>query len=112
MAALTTGPRRVIVLVSLAQRGGSIDVLRGDLVSQRREKPRARSQASFDRNEGEDARWFDKSGPTGTGKEPQGARLRPSKEAERSAGAADGDLRGARCYQPLVGRSRSRFRHH
>ena len=28
----------------------------GDLVSQRRDKPNARSQASFDRNEGENAR--------------------------------------------------------
>ena len=30
---------------------------RGDLVSQRREEPNARSQASFERNEGESARW-------------------------------------------------------
>src|SRR5262245_2301708 len=30
--------------------------LRGDFVSQRREKPNTRSQASFDRNEGESAR--------------------------------------------------------
>ena len=30
---------------------------RGDLVSQRREEPNARSQASFDRNEGETARY-------------------------------------------------------
>ena len=68
---------------------------RGDLVSQRREEPNARSQASFDRNEGENTRCFGTSVPILTGNETQGARSRPRKEAERSAGAADRVLRGA-----------------
>src|SRR5215470_3783081 len=64
------------------------------LVSQRRKEPNTRPQASFDRNEGENARrpW------------PRTAR-RAGKEARRGVGATDGDVRGPSGHQQLAWRT-------
>src|SRR5262249_33309325 len=71
----------------------------GDLVSKGSEKPNGWSQASFEWNEGEKTRCFDKSAPTGTGKQAQGSRSRSRKQAERGAGPAVRSLGGAESYQ-------------
>src|SRR5215472_6517366 len=73
----------------------------GGLVSQRREKPNARSQKSFDRNEDENARW---SGAQATLRSGTAARNMQAR-TRRGAGAAGGDRRGAQGNQPFCFRS-------
>src|SRR5262245_6868827 len=73
----------------------------GDLVSQRREKPNARSQKSFDRNEDENARW---SGAQATRRSGTAARNMQAR-TRRGAGAADGDLGGAARHQLVARRA-------
>ena len=67
---------------------GRSTCLRGDLVSQGREKPNGWSQASFDRNEGEDARYSQRRTSHRPGKEARGACSRNEKEARRRASFA------------------------
>src|SRR5262249_15473647 len=71
----------------------------GGLVSKRREKPNA--QASFDRNEGDNDRW---SGAQAACRSRTAARKIQAR-TRRSAGAADGNLRGAARHFELAGRA-------
>ena len=70
---------------------------RGDLVSQRREEPNRRSQASFDRNEGETRTW--------TAVRADLTTLDLEERTRRGAGAAGGDLGGAAGHLKLARRA-------
>src|SRR5712675_563980 len=95
---------------------GPIEVLRGDLVSQGREKPIEWSQASFDGNEGEGARYqvqlTDRVEEATRSSHPRACRGstaggRGTAANCRGAGAADGDVRGAWRYLEFARRARA-----